>query len=419
MFRIMQQPKGLSWLTVTTVLCACLLAVDGRGEVAQWSEPALDTWAYTNGFGGGSRLQAPSFGGIFVAEGESEFSPNGAGGPARLGSMLIAFETTEAIEAGLPPSRYAIESVVVTARMADGSTGSLPYSEQPISPSGLLSEALSGGISSQKPMELFGVGFRSGYEGFALGVDQTGTRFSEATPAYGNDGYRVFPVVGDGGDGYRDVSNNLTGGFSATEPQGETAPFDADPWSVGTAGLNEGESVPANTTYTFDLDLGLHGVTDYLQESLASGVLGFMLSSVHPAAQPGSAGGGSYPQWFAKEAVGVFSGAEAATLTIDYAILPIAGDYDGNGFVEPADYDTWSASYGLEVTPDTGADGNGDGFVDAADYTVWRDAIAGAVSESLQVPEPTTGIVLLMSVLSVGVWSSRRASHDKEGLANA
>jgi hypothetical protein len=51
---------------------------------------------------------------------------------------------------------------------------------------------------------------------------------------------------------------------------------------------------------------------------------------------------------------------------------PIPGDYDRNGAVELADYNHWRASFGLSITPGSGADGNNDGTVDAADYIVWR-----------------------------------------------
>ena len=65
---------------------------------------------------------------------------------------------------------------------------------------------------------------------------------------------------------------------------------------------------------------------------------------------------------------------------------PLAGDYSGNGTVGPEDYDVWKANYG---SSNSAADGNGDGTVNAADYTVWRDHLgqsagsgAGAITNT-------------------------------------
>lgn len=71
----------------------------------------------------------------------------------------------------------------------------------------------------------------------------------------------------------------------------------------------------------------------------------------------------------------------------------LAGDYDGSGTVDTADYEVWKAAFG---TGDAAADGNGDGAVDAADFTVWRDALGdtspiGAITgtfSSLVVTDP-------------------------------
>lgn len=388
-----------------------------RGEVFDWSEPAIDTWSYSNGFGGGGRLTTPSFGAIFVNDEQTALEEGGSSAPSRLGSMLVAFETSEEVTPSLDPSRYAIQSASVTVRMQSGSTGALPYADQPITPAGLLAEALSGGVTAQQPMELFGVGFRGGYEGFALGPEQTGTRFAESTSVYSSaaGGYIAYPVVGDGAGGYADVSNNLTGGFSATSPGGHTAPFDATPWAIGASGLNAGDSVPNDTTFTFEIDLSQPGVVDYLQRSLSDGALGFFVSSVHPASQPGTGGTGAYPQWYAKEALGIYPGAEAPTLSLDVEVLPLAGDYDGDGEVTPADYSAWAASYGsVPTAPGKGADGNADGIVNAADYTVWRDAFAAAIppAAAVPVPEPLSYLCLSAGLLFVFFTKRQRPTSE-------
>jgi hypothetical protein len=53
----------------------------------------------------------------------------------------------------------------------------------------------------------------------------------------------------------------------------------------------------------------------------------------------------------------------------------VIGDYDRNGTVEQADYGSWTARFGMAVTPGMGADGNQDGTVNSADYVLWRKAL--------------------------------------------
>ncbi len=69
----------------------------------------------------------------------------------------------------------------------------------------------------------------------------------------------------------------------------------------------------------------------------------------------------------------------------------MAGDYDSNGTVNQADYNTWRAAFG---TSQLSADGNGNSVVDAADYVIWRRAVSQLVRASnagqfpVAIPEP-------------------------------
>lgn len=51
----------------------------------------------------------------------------------------------------------------------------------------------------------------------------------------------------------------------------------------------------------------------------------------------------------------------------------LAGDYNGDDFVDEDDLLVWQASFGATTGEALAADGNGDGVVDIADYTIWRD----------------------------------------------
>lgn len=409
---MIHQPK---WLTrrvaclFSVCICCVLLPVaDGRGESAQWTEPDIDSWVYENAGDGGGFIFGPVFTNLPL-DGQ-QFETHTLASPARLGAMLVAFETSETIDVGLDPSLYSISSVTLTARVQNGTNGSLIYTDQPITPAGLLADALGSGITEQLPLELFGVGFRYGFEGFDLGGNAGTTLFNESTFT---GSYPVHPVIGDGSGGYRDVLNNITGGASATEAGGQTSPFTATPWAIGTAGLSNGQVVPDDTTVTFNLDLAEAGVLSYVQNSLSEGSLGFFLSSMHLAENPNSGSGFPiYPQWYAKEAVGLFPNAEAATLSVEYTILSSfeAGDYDRDGDVDLADYTLWQSTFGSAVAAaGDGADGNSDGVVDAADYTVWRDSLSVS---TIAVPEPVSAGYLLMALATI---FGKRRSFSRDG----
>ncbi|TWT47524.1 hypothetical protein [Botrimarina hoheduenensis] len=387
-------------LTVATATVSEL-----KAATAFWNEgPEVDAWIYSSSTGNaGTRSRAPTFGGVFVDPNTERFFRSGTGQSSRLGMGLYGFETIDQVTPGLAPVRYAIESVTLTvwANKAGPSSSPLVYHHQPKSAADLLAEALGGGVSSAQPMELFGVGFlQDSYAGFDLGVVTHGNRYDEASNPYPGGHYGVYPIVGDGLGGYADVSNSYSGGYSATAPDGETDPFTAVPWSIGTTNAAPGEAITGINTFTFEIDLSQAGVVAYVQRSLAEGVVGFMLSSMHAAAQEGF-GGPAYPDWRTREGA---SGLAFPTLAIDYEILPVTGDYNADGTVNSADYATWSRAFGTSVAVGTGADGNADGLIDLADYTVWRDAYAVAVTAAA-IPEPATGGMVLAGVATIAFFA--------------
>ncbi|MEM1027614.1 MAG: PEP-CTERM sorting domain-containing protein, partial [Planctomycetota bacterium] len=88
------------------------------------------------------------------------------------------------------------------------------------------------------------------------------------------------------------------------------------------------------------------------------------------------------------------------------AINLLAGDYNGNGVVDAADYTVWADNFGS--TSALAADGNGNGVVDAADYTIWADnfGTSAAANQGLtMIPEPTS---LALLAAGVGLTASRR-----------
>jgi hypothetical protein len=91
------------------------------------------------------------------------------------------------------------------------------------------------------------------------------------------------------------------------------------------------------------------------------------------------------------------------------------GDYNGNGFVDAADYVVWRKTLNQLVVPaGSGADGNSSGRIDVGDFNIWRrsfgDTVPGAGSGAyaLGVPEPTTTVLVLLGLASAAAASRKR-----------
>jgi hypothetical protein len=98
------------------------------------------------------------------------------------------------------------------------------------------------------------------------------------------------------------------------------------------------------------------------------------------------------------------TGAEVLTL---YNIAPpgVAGDYNGNGVVDAADYVLWRNGGPLQNEVDT------PGTVNAADYTAWRARFGNTSGSGLgsggAVPEPAS-LGLLLICLGILAGTHRR-----------
>lgn len=87
------------------------------------------------------------------------------------------------------------------------------------------------------------------------------------------------------------------------------------------------------------------------------------------------------------------------------------GDFNGDGVVDAADYTVWRES--LSDPADLRGDGNRDGLVDEADYRLWRSLYGNTLAaqseaEQVRVPEPTTGLlVVIAAMLTCGIHRRR------------
>lgn len=416
MTRLTFATAGTPAVALSILLAAAPGAGQCRAETAIWNSSNIDSWIYGNAGAPGFNPYASTFTGGFVVDtGTNQFEPRTALDAARLSTMLVAFETDPNIAAGMLPEQYDLESVTLTVKFRSGVNGSILYETNPSNPAAYLADYLDGGVSAQQPIELFGIGFRSGFEGLALGVNQTGTRFSEESEPFGGGptlvgnpdletsaSYVVYPKVGDPENPgqWLDVSNNITGGFSETAPGNITAPFAVTPWAVGTvAGLSAGDTVPIQTTFTFDLDLSQPGVEQYIQESLAQGALGFMLSSLHDTTPFGDEG--AFARWHTKESLNFPAlGGASPSLEIQYSIVdPYSdGDFDHDYDVDGEDFLKWQR--GESPEPHS-----------ASDLALWESnyGTPGPLVAVLTVPEPANCALFLVGALALASRRNRQA----------
>jgi hypothetical protein len=408
-------------LLKTALCCSAIVSCLPRSATAltaTWTSSDADWWFYTNSLTSGTRALGPSFlGDVSINSDTGQFNPETVTDPVRRGMDLIAFNTASQITAGLPANRYQINSVTVeTTFTYAGATAPIYYQNTPVTQQEMLSEASSGGITAQKPMELYGVGFRAGYTGFGFGSSSGSNLLTESVSGYSapDGGYVAYPVDGTTTPGtYIDVSNSVTGGFSTTAPSQNTAPFTATPWAIGKANLSPGDAIPDKTTFTFKLDLTAPGVLSYLQQSLASGALGVFVSSLHSTGEFGA--GGGYPQWYNKEASGFPYFVPTAA--------NVPADYDVDDVVDAADYVLWRKGASLQNQVDDPS------TVNQQDYAEWRalfgntsflphllidysilPAGAGSLASGGSIPEPSTLLLSLAAICAALSMRSRRSN---------
>jgi hypothetical protein len=84
--------------------------------------------------------------------------------------------------------------------------------------------------------------------------------------------------------------------------------------------------------------------------------------------------------------------------------VALAGDYNGDGMVNVADYTVWRDTLG-QTGSGLPADGDGGGAVDAADYEFWKQRFGNATTVAFaasRVPEPSG---LLAALVMSGIFA--------------
>jgi hypothetical protein len=291
-------------------ILAPLLCVGFNAPAAlvSFPQPARDVWVYENvpASNAGERNNAPVFAGpIGVGNGSDD----------RLGQMVMGWDTaTEGIPAGLPLDNYQITRVTFKATHVNDEVfrydstydGFASYLE-PLDPDYVAD------TDTGRPLELYGLGLRNGYTELAVSGSISGTRYGEGSP------------FGPGTPGEH-TRNAFAWSSGTPRPDGDISEnvaekFESNPFAIGiNTDLDEGDLVPAETEFTFELNLADPGILNYLRQALHNGALGLTLSSLHPSAQPGQ-GGQSYPRFYTREYGDVLDEV-VPQLEIEYSIIP-------------------------------------------------------------------------------------------------
>lgn len=369
----MSNARTLAKSVAGIALAILWLAPPTRGAEVIWTEPDLDNWGYGNAFSPGD--------GRFI----STFATLGSDDEDRLAQMLIGFETAGRIPSGQGADRYRVDSVVMTATVGRGSN--VAYDPTYDHAATYLGEDSDAG----RPIELFGAGFRNGYERIGFGeLDLAPPEFEEGAPYAGDfeSTQRAAYPLGDSGQGQLvDVSDNVSLGF------------DTLPWAVGRTSLSPGALAVDGTEFTFTLDLALPGVRDYLQRSLDTGSLALMLTSLHSVS--GQGGSEPYPAFFTKENIDLGTGEPVAppTLVINYEIMDeslLPGDTSPfDHVVDLADLNAVRNNFGASGEGVLGDTSPFDGIVDLADLNAVRNNFGRSQASSV-VPEPRALTLILI-----------------------
>lgn len=273
-------------ITIARVAGAVAAVVAGTMPVAAgpvqvgYPQPTLDRWNYPFNSTPGVRNEASCFASL-----------NLAGFDDRDAEFLVGFDTANAAVPGLGAPSYVIHSARIRVTISQGDRfvydptwDSVASSYDPTDP------LYQPDADAGKPIEVFGVGYRNGYGAVTT---RATTEFCETCPFGGApivppaEGARnAFPAVFDAAGQATDVARQVRLHFEAT------------PMGVGQANLQPGQMVPANTEFTFEINLCDPSTRAYFQRALNDGRLNLIITSLHATTGPTST---QYPVFYTKE----------------------------------------------------------------------------------------------------------------------
>jgi hypothetical protein len=303
--------------------------------------PAIERWMYANNAAPCDRTAGSTFATFDAASGTD----------TRLAQHLIGWETAALIPTNQTPSHYLIRRCRLTLTINRGNLFAYDPTQDDYrtyfetNHPAYLPDADSG-----CPIELFGVGFRNGFD--AANFDQCAL-FGTNAPGQRN----AYAAGWSTNGALVDVSNNV-GKTNDAFPRFEVAPF-----AIGqTTNVAPGQLVPAGAKITFDLNLDDPFALAYVQNALATGRLRLMVSSLHVSG--GQFGSPSYPDFVThfNEAV-----IDPTRLELDGVVASNA-DVDGDGLP-----DDWEIFYFNSLAYGAASDPDGDGASNLAEHRAGTD----------------------------------------------
>ena len=318
------------------IALAIFTSVHADSYTASYERPDFDRWMYPYNATPGSRSVGPTF-----AAFDYDIFDN------RDGQILFSFITNDNIPSDMGGNSYSIISVTLQVTTSNSGIQYDPTQdawETYDLTTGVVDEDLG------RPMELFGAGFRGGYDGLTFGEDGSYGPFSKGTRnAYALSYNQAGEAI--------DTSNSVEEEFNPLC------------FAVGeNSTLEPGQFMDSETILNFDIDIANENIQTYLQDSLNAGILSFTLTSFHGAEQPALRGEAQYPNFHLKESPAVdFGFADAAQLYIEVEINEntVPEDIDGDGTVGVADLLLLIAAWG--PCSGCGEDITNDGVVNVQD----------------------------------------------------
>jgi len=332
-----------------SLLLACLIApVAGAPLVdATIDAPSLDRWMYPFNAEPGSKLEIQTFGATLI-EGFDDMD----------GQMIVGFDTTELVPAGLG-TEYRIGAVIVTTTNVNGGVFQYDPTYDPYAthyePGDPLFEP---DEDAGRPITLYAVGYRGGFD---LETFEEDSFFGEIPPDFNTEGVRnAYAALFDDEGVAFDVSSHVR------------QQFEAVPLATGIVdGLDAGDLVPADSDFVFDADVCTPGFRDYVKASLDLGKLNVAVTSLIPAAKQDPSG---LPRWYSKEnplALPPFD--HTATLTL-VVLAGDYGDFNADGVKNILDFVSFQQSF---VAGSLLADANEDCELNVLDFVAFQLAFSG------------------------------------------